>query len=136
MFGRVAWVGASVALSLLATHSLADPLTAQEVRDFMLGVKMSGVLVETNEQWFECISPNGETVYNIEGQISTGFVEIDEDGRTCFTYPRATTTSTSCFTVEEQDGKKVFVEVASKLRFRVDELDPTFDDCPISAPVS
>ncbi|UOM33287.1 hypothetical protein [Acuticoccus sp. I52.16.1] len=102
----------------------------------MLGAKMSGVLVETNERWYECVAPSGDTVYNLEGHISTGFVEIEESGRTCFTYPRMQTTSRSCFHVQMEEGKRVFVEETSRIKFRVDEIDRGFDQCPASQPVS
>ncbi|RAI04182.1 hypothetical protein DLJ53_06965 [Acuticoccus sediminis] len=124
------------AFGLVSVASAADQLSAQEIRDFMLGSTMSGILVETNERWYECVAPSGDTVYNIEGHISTGFVEISESGETCFTYPRPQTTSQSCFFVEMKDGKKVFVAVDSKLQFRVDSVSPGFEQCPTSAPVS
>lgn len=124
------------AAAAAAEVSNSDHLTGAEVRDFMMGQRMSGVLVETNERWYECVAPSGDTVYNIEGQISTGFVEVEEDGRTCFTYPRPEGTSRSCFLVQREADKPVFVEEVSGIRFRVDRIDDAFDQCPTSAPIS
>lgn len=129
-------LGLLIGTASLASAAASEPLTGQQVRDFMLGTKMSGVLLETNERWYECIAPSGDTVYNIEGSISTGFVEVEDNGRTCFTYPRVDSTSRACFTVEMRAGKPVFIEVDSGVHFRVDALDDGFNQCPTSAPVS
>lgn len=119
-----------------AAVAQGERLSAQDVRAFMLGKRMAGVLIETNERWFECVAPSGETVYSLEGRISTGFVEVEDTGRTCFTYPKSDYTTQSCFHVEERAGTKVFVEVQSGMQFRVDTVDAHFDQCPKSAPVS
>ena len=130
-------LAAVLAVATAATALAQDErLSGQDVRDFMLGKRMSGVLVETNETWFECVASTGETVYSLEGQVSTGFVEVEPSGRTCFTYPRGDYTTQACFHVEESGGKTVFVEVQSGMQFRVDTVDTEFDQYPTSAPVS
>ncbi len=129
-------IGALQPVVTASPADAADRLTASEIRGFLYGGRMSGVLLDTGERWYECIAPSGDTVYNIEGQVSTGYVEVDEGGRTCFTYPRLNDTSRSCFFVVEEAGKRVFVEEDSGIRFRVDRVDGSFDGCEISAPVS
>ena len=124
------------ALLAVAGPARAEPLDGASVRAFMLGTKMSGVLVETGERWYECVSPAGDTVYNIEGSISTGFVEVDDAGTTCFTYPRSNETARACFRVEMEGGTRVFVDLDGGMHFRVTGLDRGFDQCLTSAPVS
>lgn len=135
MVGRFI-LGVGVALMLAGAASASDRLSGQQVKDFMMGVMMSGVLVETNERWYECVALSGDTVYNISGSVSTGYVEVEDTGRTCFTYPRPHTTSRSCYNVEMHSGKPVFVEVLSGIKFRVDSINEGFDQCPTSQPVS
>ena len=111
-------------------------LDGEAVRSLMLGKRMSGIREDTAETWFECVAESGDTIYNIEGIISTGFVTVAEDGETCFTYPYADYTSHACFFAEPAGNKTVFVEVTSGTRFRVDRTDTNFEHCTDATPVS
>ncbi|MEM9223970.1 MAG: hypothetical protein AAGB11_16440 [Pseudomonadota bacterium] len=114
----------------------ADTLAAQEIKKLILGKRLVGVLEDTNQRWFECIAPSGDTVFNIEGRISAGFVEVHDGGVTCFTYPRRDDTSRACFTAVSEKGTLVFVELVFGTRFRVDAIDERFDEYPPSRPTS
>ncbi|MEO1104610.1 MAG: hypothetical protein AAFW98_12895 [Pseudomonadota bacterium] len=126
---------AAISLAAAAPSAAASPMTAEEIRDTILGKRLIGIREDTNERWFECIAESADTVFNIEGRVSTGFVEVHEGGLTCFTYPRPDHTSHACFTVTLENGLPVFTGMTGT-RFRVDAIDESFEECPKSAPTS
>lgn len=137
--GRVgAMFAISAAVTFPATGALAgsERLTAEAISELMLGKRMIGVRVDTGESWFECVAGSGDTIYSIEGRISTGFVEVASDGETCFTYPSADDTRKTCFSVVLERGSAVFVERVTGVRFRVTHTDTDFDGCSEAAPGS
>lgn len=111
-------------------------LGAAEVRTFMLGKRMSGIREDTGESWYECVGEGGDTLFNIEGSIQAGFVEVAEDGTACFTYPGTESTSHACFAVDADGPDIIFTERASGIRFRVTATDTDFEQCAAGLPVS
>ena len=111
-------------------------LSAAEVKTFMLGKRMSGIREDTGEAWYECVGEAGDTLFNIAGAVQAGFVEVGEDGTTCFTYPGEGYTSRSCFAVNADGPDIIFAEELSGIRFRVTATDTDFEECAAGLPVS
>lgn len=127
-----------IAIALIcfaASHgAAAERLSAEEVRSYIMGAHLFGVVEGTQQAWNECIEPDGSTVYQIAGQRVGGQARVDGIGRACFIYPHSG--SPSCFHVERIGGKVVFQSSRATTRFRVDRAVRPIEECDGTVPLS
>jgi hypothetical protein len=75
-------------------------LGAAEVRSELFGVELAGIIEGSDSGWRECIEPDGDTVYEIDGSVDRGRLTVSDDGQACFSYVSSNFTRVSCWNVE------------------------------------
>lgn len=75
-------------------------LTATEARSELFGVELSGIIEGEDSRWRECIEPDGDTLYEIDGTVDRGRLTISDDGQACFSYASSNYTRVTCWSVE------------------------------------
>lgn len=75
-------------------------LTAAEARSELFGVELSGIVEGDGSVWRECIEPDGDTIYEIDGTLDRGRLTIADDGQACFSYASSNFARVTCWTVE------------------------------------
>lgn len=75
-------------------------LTAAEARSELFGVELSGIVEGEDSTWRECIEPDGDTIYEIDGAVDRGRLTIADDGQACFGYVSSNFTRVTCWSVE------------------------------------
>jgi hypothetical protein len=85
-----------VVLAACATQPVTPVQPAQE----LLGTKLAGVHVESGLEWSECIEPDGDTVYRINGTELLGKLRISSEGLACFQFDGVE----NCYSVERRAG--------------------------------
>lgn len=103
-----------------------EPLAAEAVKAELLGVRMSGVVVQTGQTWAECIEPGGRTLYEIGDYISEGMMEITANGQACFTYPG---TGTSCFRGQRAPKGYMFYGIGGGGVFHANKVERGVKKC-------
>jgi hypothetical protein len=105
---RYGMVIAILALLMLAS---APPALAQlargqgvtlgkaDVERGLLGVDMTGFSPTFRISWRECITPQGETLYETPFGVQQGRLVVTPDGRACFSYADTDYTALSCYRV-------------------------------------
>jgi hypothetical protein len=83
----LAFIGAVIAVGLASAQGAPNaPLSAAALRAEVFGVRLSGVTMSSGLPWSECISPQGETLYRFDGQVSVGQAWVTGDDQLCFRY--------------------------------------------------
>jgi len=94
-------MAAALLVSLGATATAKSlTLTAAEARSELFGVELSGIVEDDDAAWRECIEPDGDTIYEIDGTVDHGRLTISDDGQACFSYVSSNFTRGTCWSVE------------------------------------
>jgi hypothetical protein len=83
-------------------------LTPAEAKVAMFGIDMRGYTPSFGFNWRECISPKGETLYQVGEDVQRGRLRISQEGFACFAYSETNYTSESCFAIRKQGDGFVF----------------------------
>jgi hypothetical protein len=75
-------------------------LTAAEARSELFGVELSGIVEGEATSWRECIEPDGDTLYEIDGTLDRGRLTISDNGDACFSYASSNFTRVTCWSIE------------------------------------
>ncbi len=107
----------TVALALAASLAVAAPAVAQlkpgtgkplneaEAAAALFGIDMQGYSPTFRMAWRECIEPDGDTLYEVPGQVVKGKLVISPQGEACFSYEDSGYAAVSCFaTYQAGDG--------------------------------
>lgn len=100
----------AVALEALAAQALSPAmaqlargqgvtLTKAEVERGLLGVDMMGFSPTFRISWRECITPEGETLYETPFGVQQGRMIVSPDGQACFSYADTDYQGISCYRV-------------------------------------
>ncbi|MEM6626400.1 MAG: hypothetical protein AAF719_06820 [Pseudomonadota bacterium] len=80
-------------------------LSPDEARRELFGVRLAGVTSFSADPWWECVEPDGDTVYSFAGWEQRGRLEISNDAQACFRYDTDNYESQHCFAVTRRgDG--------------------------------
>jgi hypothetical protein len=83
-------------------------LTAAEVKTQLLGIDMRGHTPTFGFSWRECITPKGETLYQVDNVVQRGRLRVTETGWACFAYSDTNFASESCFAVRKRGDGLMF----------------------------
>jgi hypothetical protein len=103
-----------------------EPLTAEVMGAELFGIRMSGVVVGYGIGWSECVDPGGRTLYELEGQVSEGLLEITADGHACFSYPG---TGRSCFRGQRSPRGYLFRSIDDGTLFHATKIERGVQRC-------
>ena len=107
----------------------APVLTADEARSELYGVNMNGVSGNTNSEWSECITPDGDTVYQLDGYEMYGRMSILSDGRACFAYEHQDYQQPVCFKVSRTNVGYTFWGGPEGV-FKARSVERNVEQCP------
>ena len=103
VLGTGLWLGAGLGASQFAlaesSQSVAAVMSSEEIRNELYGVTMQGVAATTNSRWSECINPEGETIYRLDGMQMHGRLTVTTQVLACFAYEHMDYQSPVCFKV-------------------------------------
>lgn len=74
-------------------------LSAPDARRIFYGIDMRGKHQPSNQDWRECIDPEGRTSYWFEGAYDRGRLTVRNDGALCFSYASSNYGRTACWKV-------------------------------------
>lgn len=99
-------VAAGPAIAEKATGAaFSQVMTQAEIETELLGVELKGDTANDRSRWSECIEPDGDTVYLIDGEEMLGRMDVATDGQVCFSYEYDDHQRQNCFKVTRaKDG--------------------------------
>jgi hypothetical protein len=83
-------------------------LTPSEAQAAMFGIDMRGTTPSFGFSWRECITPRGDTLYQVDDVIQRGKLRISPEGWACFAYSDTDYKSESCFAIRKRGDGFVF----------------------------
>lgn len=101
-------------------------LTKAEVEAEILGTRLSGTISGSSLRWHECIEPDGDTLYELDGETWRGRMDVRDDGRACFRYDPSDAADANCFSVFRLGPHYVF---HSETMFFADEVRRDVTQC-------
>ena len=104
-------------------------LDAEVLSEILFGVRLSGELARTGIAWRECITPEGDTVYEFEGELSRGKLTITDRNQACFDYGE----TTSCFDVYRAGARLL---LSGQDEFTVTRIETGVESCPLTKAIS
>jgi hypothetical protein len=118
-------VVAVLALASAAASAQSAYLGPSEARRVFYGIDMRGKHQPSNQDWRECIDPDGKTSYWFQGAYDQGRLTVRGDGALCFSYASSDYERNACWKVrrltattyrfESADGDAgVFVATATR----------------------
>ena len=79
----------ALACFILTGIASAEPfqrLSAEQIRADFFGVELIGETARSGLPWRECITPQGKSLSQFEGETLSGQLVVTEDNRACFVY--------------------------------------------------
>ena len=108
-------------------------LNADELRAELFGLAMEGVSGTTKNRWRECIAPDGETVYHLEGVEMHGRLNVTSAGLACFSYAHQDYDSPVCFKVSRSGDGYTFWG-GSEGVYKTQNVVRGVEACPVDMP--
>jgi len=114
-----------VSVSLLAIPAVAqsyERLDSAELKATLYGVELVGQTARSGVPWSKCVSPDGEIVYDIDGEEQRGTLRITDDARACFVYPQGP----RCFEIYENGDHHLMVGTED---FKIEKIKSGVSSC-------
>lgn len=123
----------SAAIAESDRHGVTAIMSAEDLKDELFGVRLEGDSSVSGAKWSECIQPDGQTVYRIEGAEMIGRLEISDKATACFSYAHDDYAQKNCFRVSRKGDGYTFWGGMEGV-FNTTSVQRGITSCPRSSP--